>query len=168
MPTWYPTIVQKAISMPLLTLLEKRGEYIKHSSGYSSIVRGRTYFCERGTRNVQHIYFIDTRYLKVPGYTATSNHFRHLPKNYQGLSSEDFHVRNRWIFSKTYFNVLPFTFVTLILICRVCSLKVSLDIKKYSTWRIHVSITILRASKFKTNFQHLSIPNHKPASKRGK
>lgn len=79
MPTWYPTIVQKAISMPLLTLLEKRGEYIKHSSGYSSIVRGRTYFCERGTRNVQHIYFIDTRYLKVPGYT-TNNHFRYLPK----------------------------------------------------------------------------------------
>lgn len=137
MPTWYPTIVQKAISMPLLTLLEKRGEYIKHSSGYSAIVRGRTYFCERGTRNVQHIYFIDTRYLKVPAYTI-NNHFRYLPKNYQGLSSEDFYVRNRTLnifenlLQRSVFYFLR-RYITLMLVWCICSLKVSLDIKKYST-----------------------------------
>lgn len=158
MPTWYPTIVQKAISMPLLTLLEKRGEYIKHSSGYSSIVRGRTYFCERGTRNAQHIYFIDTRYLNVPVYITTNNHFRYLPKIYQKLPR--IIVRR---FSNIFENLLQRSafyflrrYITLILVRCICSLKVSLDIKKYpmkrSTRRIHLSITILRASKFKSNF----------------
>lgn len=104
MPTWYPTIVQKAISMPLLTLLEKRGEYIKHSSGYSSIVRGRTYFCERGTRNVQRIYFIDTRYLNVSVYTTTNNHF----VTYQKITK---HYRPK-IFE--YFRELTSTFCLLL------------------------------------------------------
>lgn len=105
MPTWYPTIVQKAISMPQLTLLEKRGEYIKHSSGYSSIVRGRTYFCERCTRTVQHIYFIDTRYLNVrvrePMYAyfprlTGRNYFLNIP------TSIRFHIRNITLHSRVF------------------------------------------------------------------